>query len=223
MNLAKPTQRMMAELLQHGIKWDSFYLMAESLTKDEGFKSNADNFARSTMYEKALEKYSTKNFKVKHVDFDGCDLHVDIYDNDGTLICKEVRVELKTLSESFYYKVRCKGGNKGDFKLNKIKMKNFRGDTSEQTVQRYKSEVDFDFLLVLQTNDRSAIIAENTQELRSNYVASGDGVFLNLPDKSLYQKISIPSPSLREEKVREEREYSAIREEYEQKYLEQFV
>ena len=225
------SQNEMAKLLQNGIKWDSFYRMANSLVHDGGFSSNADNFARSTMYEKALEKYSTKNFRVTRVDKDGCDLEVNIYDNNGILIYEKVRVELKTLSEYFYYVKGGKWGNKGDFKRNKIKMKNFRGDTSYQTVQRYKSQVDFDFLLVVQTNGRNAIIAENTKKLRNNYVADGDGVFLNLPNKDLYQQIELPHPSLREVKTEyyastgspEEKQYSSFRDEYEQKYLEQFV
>ena len=175
-SLGIPTQEEMAILLRDGVDWDAFYRMAESLISDEGFKSNADNFARAVMYEKALEMYSSHSFEVIHIDEDGCDTIVIVRDAAGHPIYRPIRMELKTISECLFYVQKCKNGLPGDFKKNKIKMKNFRGDTSDQTVDRYKSQKDFDFLLILQTNSRSGVVAKNSKKLRSNYVPDGDGV-----------------------------------------------
>ena len=44
------------EQLETVVDWDKVFGVVDSLYSDEGFTSNADNFARATMVEKALDK-----------------------------------------------------------------------------------------------------------------------------------------------------------------------
>ena len=45
------------EQLQTRVDWDRVFGVVDSLYSDKGFTSNADNFARATMVEKALDKF----------------------------------------------------------------------------------------------------------------------------------------------------------------------
>ena len=45
--------------LETNVDWDRVFGVVDSLYSDEGFTSNADNFARATMVEKALDKFQT--------------------------------------------------------------------------------------------------------------------------------------------------------------------
>ena len=47
--------------LETNVDWDRVFGVVDSLYSDEGFTSNADNFARATMVEKALDKFSNIN------------------------------------------------------------------------------------------------------------------------------------------------------------------
>ena len=47
--------------LETNVDWNRVFGVVDSLYSDEGFTSNADNFARATMVEKALDKFSNIN------------------------------------------------------------------------------------------------------------------------------------------------------------------
>ena len=55
--------------LETNVDWNRVFGVVDSLYSDEGFTSNADNFARATMVEKALDKFSD----IKRVDQNGYD------------------------------------------------------------------------------------------------------------------------------------------------------
>ena len=49
------------EQLETKVNWNRVFGVVDSLYSDNGFTSNADNFARATMVEKALDKFSAIN------------------------------------------------------------------------------------------------------------------------------------------------------------------
>ena len=49
------------EQLETKVNWNRVFGVVDSLYSDKGFTSNADNFARATMVEKALDKFSDIN------------------------------------------------------------------------------------------------------------------------------------------------------------------
>ena len=55
--------------LETTVDWNRVFGVVDSLYSDEGFTSNADNFARATMVEKALDKFSN----IDRVDQNGYD------------------------------------------------------------------------------------------------------------------------------------------------------
>ena len=55
--------------LETNVDWNRVFGVVDSLYSDEGFTSNADNFARATMVEKALDKFSN----IDRVDQNGYD------------------------------------------------------------------------------------------------------------------------------------------------------
>ena len=65
--------------LEKGVDWNRVFGVVDSLYNDPGFSSNADNFARATMVEKALDK----NSDLIRVDQTGYDF---IYNQDLSLI-----------------------------------------------------------------------------------------------------------------------------------------
>ena len=46
------------EHLEQNVNWNKVFGVVDSLYSDKGFTSNADNFARATMVEKAIDKFS---------------------------------------------------------------------------------------------------------------------------------------------------------------------
>ena len=44
--------------LEQNVNWNKVFGVVDSLYSDKGFTSNADNFARATMVEKAIDKFS---------------------------------------------------------------------------------------------------------------------------------------------------------------------
>ena len=44
--------------LEQNVNWSKVFGVVDSLYSDKGFTSNADNFARATMVEKAIDKFS---------------------------------------------------------------------------------------------------------------------------------------------------------------------
>ena len=57
------------EQLETKVDWNRVFGVVDSLYSDKGFTSNADNFARATMVEKALDKFSD----IDRVDQNGYD------------------------------------------------------------------------------------------------------------------------------------------------------
>lgn len=171
--------------LQKSIDWSAFFSLAQDVFQDPGFQSNADNFARATLFEMALEQLSSMPCQVERIDEDGCDLlfHMNGVENP-------VRVELKTFRNALFYKIGSKVHNLGPGDTKAIKMKNYRGDTGPATLARYKREKCFDFLLVIQFQPAEIILAKD-EEVRPLYYDNGsDGVWVNLP-KSIYTKLSV--------------------------------
>ena len=58
------------EHLEQNVNWNKVFGVVDSLYSDKGFTSNADNFARATMVEKAIDKFSN----LERVDKNGYDL-----------------------------------------------------------------------------------------------------------------------------------------------------
>ena len=171
--------------LQESINWQAFFSIAREVFQDPGFQSNADNFARATLFEMALEKLSTYPCNVERIDEDGCDLLFHIGMSD-----KPVRVELKTFRNALFYKKGSKVHNLGPGDTKAIKMKNYRGDTGPATLERYRNEKCFDFLLVIQF-EPSVIVLAKDEDIRPRYYDNGsDGVWVNIP-KSLYTRLDI--------------------------------
>ena len=73
--------------IEQDVNWNKVFGVVDSLYNDKGFTSNADNFARATMVEKALDKFSN----LERVDQTGYDF---LYNND--------KVELKMGKNLFY-------------------------------------------------------------------------------------------------------------------------
>ena len=171
--------------LQESINWNAFFSLAQDVFQDPGFQSNADNFARATLFEMALEKLSTMPCQVERIDQDGCDL---LFHMEG--INEPIRVELKTFRNKLFYINGSKKYNLDSGDTKAIKMKNYRGDTGPATLARYKREKCFDFLLVIQFQPAEIILAKD-EEVRPLYYDNGsDGVWVNLP-KSIYTKLDV--------------------------------
>ena len=75
------------EQLQTRVDWNRVFGVVDSLYSDKGFTSNADNFARATMVEKALDKFSDIN----RVDQNGYDFE-----------WQDQKIELKMGKNLFY-------------------------------------------------------------------------------------------------------------------------
>ena len=73
--------------IELGVDWNKVFGVVDSLYSDKGFTSNADNFARATMVEKAIDKFSN----LKRVDQNGYDF----------LFYKQ-KIELKMCKNLFY-------------------------------------------------------------------------------------------------------------------------
>ena len=76
--------------LETNVDWNRVFGVVDSLYSDEGFTSNADNFARATMVEKALDKFSN----IDRVDQNGYDFEWE-----------DKKIELK-MGKNLFYKVK---------------------------------------------------------------------------------------------------------------------
>ena len=148
--------------LEDSVNWNKVFGVIDSLYNDTGFTSNADNFARATMVEKALDKFSN----LKRVDQDGYDFTLG-----------DLRVELK-MGKNLFYKRKDPNATK------KFKMKNFRGD--KKTVEDYQDEKTFDWLLVIDIVARRVVIVED-EHARTLYEEGGDGVLIALSGDDYYE------------------------------------
>jgi hypothetical protein len=130
---------------------------------DTGFKSNSDNFIRAKVLELSVVSFSN----LIYVDEDGVDFSLNV---NG----QEVLIEGKFL--------------KGFFKKNgtcsEVKMKNYRGDVSESTFQRFKNENKFDYVMVIDRNCYKVALASR-ETAQKYYVSKGDGVMAQIPYNEL--------------------------------------
>ena len=150
--------------LQDSVNWNKVFGVIDSLYNDTGFTSNADNFARATMVEKALDKFSN----LKRVDQDGYDFTLG-----------DLRVELKMGKNLFY-----KGKQRSSNSTKKFKMKNFQGD--KKTVEDYKEQKTFDYLLVIDITVKRVVVI-NDKKARTLYEEGGDGVMISLNEGDYYE------------------------------------
>jgi len=166
--------------LETGVNWDKVFGVVDSLYSDEGFSSNADNFARATCVEKALAKFSD----LVRVDQNGYDFVWD----DGT--GKLTKVELK-MGLNLFYKRKDVNATK------KFKVKSFLSET--KTVEDFKQLSTYDYLLVIDLSARRVCVVED-EVARSLYQEGADGAMIELKLGDYYQcdigEVNAIAPSL---------------------------
>lgn len=152
--------------LESGVNWNKVFGVVDSLYSDKGFSSNADNFARSTAVEKALEKYSD----LVRVDQTGYDF---IYiDGDNT-----IKIEMK-MGQNLFYKRKDVNATK------KFKVKSFLSET--KTVEDFQKDSTYDYLLVIDLTARRVVVVED-EIARSLYQEGADGAMIELKLGDYYQ------------------------------------
>ena len=165
------------EHLEQDVNWNKVFGVVDCLYSDEGFTSNADNFARATAVEKALDKFSN----LERVDGVGYDL-----------LFGDKKVELKTKKNLLYKRKDPKA-------TTKFKMKNFQGD--KKTVKDYQNEKTFDYLLVIDLTARRVVIVDDNKA-RTLYEKGGDCIFISLKEGDYYEcnlpfiNVTLPSINL---------------------------
>lgn len=152
--------------LETGVNWDKVFGVVDSLYSDKGFSSNADNFARATTVEKALAKFSG----LVRVDKTGYDF---IYD-DGEKI---IKIEMK-MGQNLFFK------RKDIYATKKFKVKSFLSE--KKTVEDFKQDSTYDYLLVIDLTARRVVIVEDEQA-RSLYQEGADGAMIELKLGDYYQ------------------------------------
>ena len=151
--------------LEKGVNWNKVFGVVDSLYSDEGFSSNADNFARATAVEKGIAKFSD----LVRVDKTGYDF---IYD-DGENIQK---IEMK-MGKNLFYK-------RTPHKTKKFKVKSFLSE--KKTVEDFKQHKTFDYMLVLDLTARRVIVLED-ETARSLYQEGADGAMIELKLGDYYE------------------------------------
>ena len=149
------TTEQFKEICETQVDWNKVFGTFRDVSEDPGLKSNSDNFFRSKAFELAVCCCSP----FKYVDEDGVDFHMEY--NGET-----IRIEQKALKGFFYGNGKCK----------QVKMKNYRGDVSEATFNRYKTENKFDFVMIVDYKNHKVAIASR-ETAQKCYVSKGDGVF----------------------------------------------
>lgn len=140
--------------LETSVDWNKVFGVVDSLYGDDGFTSNADNFTRATAVEKALAKFSD----LDRVDQKGYDF---MYGED--------KIELK-MGQNLFQK-------RNPFATKKFKVKNFQGE--KKTLEDFKNEKTYDYMLVLDLTARRVVVVED-EYARSLYEQYGDGVMIKL-------------------------------------------
>ena len=143
------------EQLETRVDWNKVFGVVDSLYSDDGFTSNADNFARATMVEKAIDKFSD----IKRVDQNGYDF---------TYL--DEKIELK-MGKNLFYKRKDPNATK------KFKVKSFLSET--KTVEDFKEVSTFDWLLVIDLTARRVVVVED-EHARSLYQEGADGAMIEL-------------------------------------------
>ena len=152
--------------LEKGVDWNRVFGVIDSLYTDPGFTSNADNFARATMVEKALDK----NSDLIRVDQTGYDF---IYNQDDEII----KIEMK-MGKNLFYK------RKDIHATKKFKVKSFLSE--KKTVEDFKQNKTFDYMLVLDLTARRVVVIED-EHARSLYQEGADGAMIELKLGDYYE------------------------------------
>ena len=150
------------EQLEQIVDWNRVFGVADSLYSDKGFTSNADNFARATMVEKALDKFSD----ITRVDQNGYDF---------TYL--KQKIELK-MGKNLFYKRKDPNATK------KFKVKSFLSE--KKTVEDFKQVSTFDWLLVIDLTARRVVVVEDTHA-RTLYTEGADGAMIELKEGDYYE------------------------------------
>ena len=148
--------------LEQNVNWDKVFGVVDSLYSDTGFTSNADNFARATMVEKAIDKFSN----LKRVDKNGYDF-----------VFEDKKVELK-MGKNLFYKRKDPKATK------KFKVKSFLSET--KTVEDFKQISTYDYLLVIDLTARRVVVV-NDEHARSLYTEGADGAMIRLNEGDYYE------------------------------------
>ena len=150
------------EHLEQNVNWNKVFGVVDSLYSDKGFTSNADNFARATMVEKAIDKFSN----LKRVDQNGYDF-----------LFNDKKVELK-MGKNLFYKRK-------DTKATKnFKFKSFLIET--KTVEDFKQISTYDYLLVIDLTARRVVVVDD-EHARSLYTEGADGAMISLKEGDYYE------------------------------------
>ena len=145
--------------LEKGADWNKIFGVVESLYNDKGFSSNADNFARATAVEKAIDKFSD----LQRVDQTGYDFIWKSPEGE------EVKVEMK-MGKNLFFK-------RTPHKTKKFKVKSFLSE--KKTVEDFKQNKTFDYMLVLDLTAYRVIVVED-EMARSLYEDGADGAMIEL-------------------------------------------
>ena len=157
--------------LEQNVNWNKVFGVVDSLYSDKGFTSNADNFARATMVEKAIDKFSN----LERVDQNGYDFLFD--DKKVELKMGKKKVELKMRKDLFYKRKDPKA-------TKKFKVKSFLSET--KTVEDFKQVSTFDYLLVIDLTARRVVVVED-EHARTLYTEGADGAMIALKEGDYYE------------------------------------
>ena len=159
------------EHLEQNVNWNKVFGVVDSLYSDKGFTSNADNFARATMVEKAIDKFSNPSLLdisegMERVDQNGYDF-----------IFNDKKVELK-MGKNLFYKRKDTKATK------KFKVKSFLSET--KTVEDFKQISTYDYLLVIDLTARRVVVVDDNHA-RSLYTEGADGAMISLKEGDYYE------------------------------------
>jgi len=148
--------------LESQVEWGKVFGVIDSLYNDQGFRTNADNFARATTVEKALDKYSG----LVRVDQTGYDF---VYGDD--------KIEMK-MGKNLFFK------RKDIHATKKFKVKSFLSE--KKTVEDFRQNKTFDYMLVVDLTARRVVVVED-EHARSLYQEGADGAMIELKLGDYYE------------------------------------
>jgi hypothetical protein len=161
--------------------WNHIFGAIKDVYLDKGFKSKSDNFFRSRIVERCFSVFS----ELIHIDEDGIDFELIV---DG----KTIFIEGK-FGKGYLLK---KGGTTN------IKMKNYFGDITNETFEKFKSQTKLDYVMIVDTKYYTAALATR-ETAQKYYFTSGDGVKTRIPkDELVYLDLDVsnftfPSSSIK--------------------------
>jgi hypothetical protein len=147
--------------LEKEVDWSRFFGIVDSLYADKGFSTNADNFTRVIALEKALDACSGFN----RVDRKGYDF-----------LYGDIKIELKVSRQLFFKR---NPNTTKDFKV-----KSFL--SSIRTVEDFKEETTFDWLMVIDLSARRVVLVPD-DEARKLYRPGADGAIMSLKLGDYYE------------------------------------